>query len=202
MPSIAENKQNKRLRILDSAFDLFMQRSVNSTAIDDVVKAAGVAKGTFYLYFKDKYDLLNQLIIAKSAGLLRKAYAEAFHDPAEALETQMLAFVNRIMDELERNRPFAALLDKNFSRCFQYIINAEDPALRASVASLMERVSQTCGCTQAQALQKLYLITDLTGSVCCDAIVLEKPFSLPEIRPALNAAIAAIIKEGGGAHDQ
>lgn len=201
MPSVAEKKQNKRLRILDSAFELFMQRSVNSTAIDDVVKAAGVAKGTFYLYFKDKYDLLNQLIVNKSLGLLRAAYDEAFGDPAVPFELQMLAFVNRIVDELDRNHPFAALVEKNFSRCFQYILNAEDPALRASIDLLLDRMEEN-GIPRDRALQTLYLITDLTGSVCFDAIVLQKPFSLPEIRPALNAAITAIIKEGGGAHDQ
>lgn len=201
MPSVAENKQNKRLRILDSAFELFMQRSVNSTAIDDVVKAAGVAKGTFYLYFKDKYDLLNQLIVNKSIGLLRQAYAQAFSDPSAPFETQMLSFVNQIMDALDCNQPFAALLEKNFSRCFQYIMNAEDPALRGSMETLLDRMEQN-GIPRVRATQMLYLITDLTGSVCFDAIVKQKPFSLPEIRPALNAAIAAIIREGGGAHDQ
>ncbi|MBR4728598.1 MAG: TetR/AcrR family transcriptional regulator [Clostridia bacterium] len=201
MPSVAENKQNKRLRILDSAFELFMQRSVNSTAIDDVVKAAGVAKGTFYLYFKDKYDLLNQLIVNKSMGLLRQAYKEAFADPDADFQAQMLAFVNSVIDALDRNQPFAALLEKNFSRCFQYILNSEDPAVRASVDVLLRRM-EADGFDRARALQTLYLITDLTGSVCFDAIVVQKPFALPEIRPALNAAIAAILKEGGGAHDQ
>ena len=63
MPSVNDNKTDKKKRLLESAFELFLDKSVNSTAVDDVVKGAGVAKGTFYLYFKDKYDLLNQLSV-------------------------------------------------------------------------------------------------------------------------------------------
>ena len=166
-----------------------------------MVKAAGVAKGTFYLYFKDKYDLLNQLIVNKSMGLLRQAYREAFADPDAPIQAQMLCFVDSVIDALERNQPFTALLEKNFSRCFQSILNSEDPAVRDSVDVLLRRM-EAGGFDRDRALHTLYLITDLTGSVCFDAIVLQKPFALPEIRPALRAAIAAIMKEGGGAHDQ
>ena len=69
MPTAAENKHLKQLRILDAATHLFLDRSVSDTAIDDVVKLAGVAKGTFYLYFRDKYDLLDQIVIRRTAAL-------------------------------------------------------------------------------------------------------------------------------------
>ena len=60
MPSVNDNKTDKKKRLLESAFELFLDKSVNSTAVDDVVKGAGVAKGTFYLYFKDKYERFYQ----------------------------------------------------------------------------------------------------------------------------------------------
>ena len=47
MPSVNDNKTDKKKRLLESAFELFLDKSVNSTAVDDVVKGAGVAKGTF-----------------------------------------------------------------------------------------------------------------------------------------------------------
>ena len=46
---------------------------MHATAIDEVVKKAGVAKGTFYLYFHDKYDLLDQIVLYKSTVLVRAA---------------------------------------------------------------------------------------------------------------------------------
>mgnify|MGYP002228847532 CR=1 FL=1 len=59
MGKIDNNKQMKRESLLDSAFSLFIDNGFNKTSISDIVNNAGVAKGTFYLYFKDKYDIRN-----------------------------------------------------------------------------------------------------------------------------------------------
>ena len=50
MPSVEENKLKKRNKILEAAYNLFAKNGINTTPIDEVVKCAGVAKGTFYLY--------------------------------------------------------------------------------------------------------------------------------------------------------
>ena len=44
-------------KLYDAAYELFTSNGVHNTVIDDIVKSAGVAKGTFYLYCKDKYSL-------------------------------------------------------------------------------------------------------------------------------------------------
>lgn len=112
MPSVNDNKTDKKKRLLESAFELFLDKSVNSTAVDDVVKGAGVAKGTFYLYFKDKYDLLNQLVAHKSGSAFIKAYEAAFADEEADFEDKMLLLVNNIIDLLAANREFTALLQR------------------------------------------------------------------------------------------
>ena len=48
---IDNNKQMKRESLLDSAFSLFINNGFSKTSISDIVNNAGVAKGTFYLYF-------------------------------------------------------------------------------------------------------------------------------------------------------
>ena len=64
-------KMEKKIKIIDTAFSLFREHSINETAIDDIVKAAGIARGTFYLYFKDKSDLLEQIILYKSTEYMK-----------------------------------------------------------------------------------------------------------------------------------
>ncbi len=44
--------------IVDAAAALFMKKGVSSVTISDIVKQAGVAKGTFYIYFESKDDLV------------------------------------------------------------------------------------------------------------------------------------------------
>jgi len=51
-------KEIKRRRILLAATELFIQQGFRKTSVDEVAQAAGVAKGTVYLYFKNKSDLL------------------------------------------------------------------------------------------------------------------------------------------------
>ena len=60
MGKIDNNKQMKRESLLDSAFSLFIDNGFNKTSISDIVNNAGVAKGTFYLYFKDRRYLLQR----------------------------------------------------------------------------------------------------------------------------------------------
>lgn len=53
----ALKKKQKKESLLNTAFELFLTKGLAKTTISDIVEKAGVAKGTFYLYFKDKYDI-------------------------------------------------------------------------------------------------------------------------------------------------
>ncbi len=54
----SDPKTQKRLRIVQAATERFMQQGYRKTSVDEVASRAGVAKGTVYLYFKTKIDLL------------------------------------------------------------------------------------------------------------------------------------------------
>lgn len=48
--------------ILDAALTVFVTKGFNSAKLDDVAKAAGISKGTLYLYFANKSDLFKELV--------------------------------------------------------------------------------------------------------------------------------------------
>jgi AcrR family transcriptional regulator len=52
----------RREAILSAALDEFSARGFAATRLDDVAQRAGVAKGTIYLYFRDKESLFQELI--------------------------------------------------------------------------------------------------------------------------------------------
>ncbi len=81
------DKFEKEHRLLNTAFKLFTEKGIKETSIQDIVDSADVAKGTFYLYFKDKYQIRDILIAKKSEKLfsdalnsLRKTYITNFSD--------------------------------------------------------------------------------------------------------------------------
>ena len=61
---VSLNKTEKKRRIEEAAINLFEHDDFNKISIDQIVKKARVAKGTFYLYFKDKVQLINHLILS------------------------------------------------------------------------------------------------------------------------------------------
>ncbi len=59
----------KRRRILRAAHSLFLKQGYRKTSIDDVARKAEVAKGTVYLYFENKAQLLIAAIVLEKTAL-------------------------------------------------------------------------------------------------------------------------------------
>lgn len=52
-----EKRARTRARLIAAAHALFARQAVESVTVDDVMKEAGVAKGTFYVHFDDLRSL-------------------------------------------------------------------------------------------------------------------------------------------------
>ncbi len=88
--------------ILAAAREVLERRGFGATTMDGIAAAAGVAKGTLYLYFRGKEDLIHALMAEVGENILRdlKAIAETALTPREKL-TRVLAL---LLDYLERER--------------------------------------------------------------------------------------------------
>src|SRR5215510_9009481 len=70
-----EDKLERRRQILDAAERLFMGRPEALASMDELAEAAGVAKGTLYLYFPSKEEVLVALHERHMAGFFEKLQA-------------------------------------------------------------------------------------------------------------------------------
>ncbi len=61
-----------RDRIIKNASKLFAKKSFFKTTVDDIAQATGVAKGTVYLYFKNKQELYTATVDAHFSYILNK----------------------------------------------------------------------------------------------------------------------------------
>lgn len=194
--TVGEKKLTKKINMIDAAYKLFLEKGVNITAIDDVVKAAGVAKGTFYLYFKDKYDLLDQIVMSKSEGVIRKAISDLKEKrETESMSTaeQFIFFTDRIIDYMATNKELAALINKNLSACFDVFISDDASLLKDDISTLTELLIQT-GLTEREAYIHLYMFTGTISSACFDAIVKGRPFTIDELKPQIHLMIQKLVK--------
>lgn len=71
----AEKSAERRAAIVEAAMDEFIARGFAATRLDDVAKRAGVAKGTLYLYFKDKESMFEELIRTALVPLISRMTA-------------------------------------------------------------------------------------------------------------------------------
>ena len=66
-------KQLQKKYLLEVGKTLMLQYGIKKTTVDDIVAAAKIAKGTFYLYFKSKEDFFYQLITTINLNLFHLA---------------------------------------------------------------------------------------------------------------------------------
>lgn len=91
-----EAAPDRREAILAAALDEFSARGFAAARLDDVARRAGVAKGTIYLYFRDKEALFQDLVRSVIGPLLAR-----FEAPVEIdLPTRLIA--ERIVDMFVR----------------------------------------------------------------------------------------------------
>ena len=57
-----ESKEARRFQMINSALDLFEKKGYHQTTIADITSASGTSHGTFYLYFRDKDALIQEIV--------------------------------------------------------------------------------------------------------------------------------------------
>ena len=193
-----QKKLIKKNMLFNAAFDLFMTKGEHETVIDDIVKKAGVAKGTFYLYFKDKYDLLDNIIYQKSRLVTKEALEYVRNAEGSgnmSAVDRILMFIDYIIDYLKDNKKLLKLIYKNLSwGLYRRVLSSPDEfhELKDSLDVVLKDLNLAD--TSKDSIEKtLYIIIELVSSVCYSAIILEDPYKIDEIRPELHRIIRKIL---------
>ncbi len=197
MAAAQEKKLEKKRRIIESAYQLFQSKNIYNTAVDDIVKAAGIARGTFYLYFKDKSDLIEQLLFFKSAESM-KAIMKQMTEKADSftdIRDYSRAFISMYIDFLVGQKETLALLDKNISACMRFFPEFYDDEAQKLYAGVVETFTDS-GYSEAELAKRIYLIVGMIGNACADAIAYGRPYPIEEIRePLIRAALCILENE-------
>ena len=105
-PRRREQKLHRQEEILAAAFEVFAAHGYEAARIDDVARQAGIAKGTIYLYFRDKEQLFRAVV----RGLVQKkfdAMAGSFQGTGEQLLRELLS---RMYSQVVRNEKVRSIV--------------------------------------------------------------------------------------------
>lgn len=196
MGKIESKKKQKKNALLQTAFELFTDKGFAKTTISDIVNQAGLAKGTFYLYFKDKYDLRNKLIAFKAGQLFSDAHNSILEHSVFGLENQIIYFTDFFIERFEKDHALLQFLSKNlswgiFRTAFEQTVPEESKQFYEYIMEMIKKGSVSC----EEPELMLFTIIELVGSSCYSCILFQQPVSMEDYKPFLHQTIQQIVRQ-------
>lgn len=189
MGKVEENKQQKKTRLMDTAFYLFTTKGFARTTIADIVHEADLAKGTFYLYFRDKYELQERLVAWKSEELFNHAIVHSNYQEKETPADKVLAIIDDILDQVSKQPNLLRFINKNlswglFRRAVEHV--------RIDFAKIFQEI---LGIEDIKKLEVVvYTIIELVSSTSHSVILEQDPVDIEQYKPYLYQIIRGIVE--------
>ena len=195
MGKVDLNKQQKESSLLKTAFEFFTTKGFSKTSISDIVGKAGVAKGTFYLYFKDKYDIRNRLVSHKSSQLFRNAI-EDLGDSIKGVtfEDKMIKIIDNIVNQLNDNQSLLTFISKNLSwGIFKNALTSPASEDDINFSDIYTSMLQEAPYEFKDPEIMVFMMIELVSSTCYSAILYKEPCTVEELKPYLYDSIRTMI---------
>ncbi|MBP3746271.1 MAG: TetR/AcrR family transcriptional regulator [Ruminococcus sp.] len=197
MGKVDTNKLQKENSLLKTAYEFFTTKGFSKTSISDIVGKAGVAKGTFYLYFKDKYDIRNKLVSHQSSLLFKNAIEMLGENANElSFEDKMVKIVDSIVDQLNSNQSLLTFISKNLSwGIFKSALTSPSSNEDVDFSEVYYTMIKEAPYDLKDPEIMLFMIIELVSSTCYSTILYNEPCSLENLKPYLFATIRTMIAQ-------
>lgn len=174
----------RRDELMDAAESLFLKKGFAATSVSEIVEAADVAKGTFYLYFKTKDDVLDALRTRFVEGFCEKvdvALADERIDCPGRIDAWVKACVDAYLDHV-------ALHDLVFHQHTPASreMKADNPVITRLAAMLEEGSRSNAWAVDSLRLTSVMLFDALHGAVD-DNLASKKPLSRAKLIQVVRA---------------
>lgn len=200
MNKIARKKIEKENRLLETAFSLFISKGIHETTIQDIVDKAGVAKGTFYLYFKDRHDIIQKIIAKKTLKIFEDAIAKSRKMDYKDFTQQFLYIIDFIIDDLTENQQLLKFIYKNLSVGIHTVSSEntmDQNTIKVFSESFFDMFVQRAtedGMELKAPKVTFFMIIELVGSTCYQSILYDSPLPIASYKPHLYEAISKLLK--------
>ncbi len=166
-------KQDKKQRILNAAIKLFLKQGYDKTSIEDITSLAGVAKGSFYSFFKKKGDVL-LYFVDQEIETSRKEIREKISQQ-KSLFDQLELVIFTYLKYIFRNKEFSRVLAKERFDTIGTRNNKNELLLIQSLSHLIDEAKQRheikqgvdsrCMADMVFAIYTMYVIYWLNGFI-------------------------------------
>lgn len=195
-PGRAEaNKKIKKDALLNTAFELFTDQGIHNTTISNIAEKAGVAKGTFYLYFKDKYDIRNFLIARKAGEVFSRADEDLKNTDLTSLEDRIVFLADHIISQFWEDRTLLIFISKNLSwGIFKKQILSSTDEGEMDLPGIIREAFETSHTRYRNPEVMIFMIIELLSGAIYSSILYEDPLPIDQLKPYLFASIRSIMR--------
>lgn len=196
MGKAEENKRKKKSALLTHAFSLFMNKGISNTTISEIAEHAGVGKGTFYFYFKDKEDLIEKLIAQKAEQLLIQAmHTLSEHPEAKTVEDKLVLIADSLLEQLQNDSGLLKFINKNLNYgIYKKALLREEVVSDFDVMATYYDILNSDGSKWKEPTLMLYTIVELVSSTCHSIILNQDPVDLEYYKPYLFECIRKVVE--------
>ena len=174
---------NTRAALLAAAAALFADKGYAATSVSDIVGGAGLAQGTFYLYFKSK----SEIITALSRQLYNQTLEEIIRRTAgvSSVVGRLHLGLDCALDTYESQAPLLRALAGATAECNDIRQQELIPLYADVLGSWLSEgsVSGELHCPQPRLVA--HLLVTMVENAANNAVNLGVPAALPELRPVL-----------------
>jgi AcrR family transcriptional regulator len=111
MPPAFTGREKARITglLLEAGADLFIARGLRKTSLEDLVAPAGIAKSSFYAFFRSKEDLYLELMLGRMADVNRRVIDEALASTGDT-EEALRRFLRATLEVLDTDPLYRRLV--------------------------------------------------------------------------------------------
>ena len=194
MGKVDENKKQKKDALFNTAFELFTTKGTNKTTISDIADKAGVAKGTFYLYFQDKAEIWDAVVVQISLRVLAQAKLAMESSGLTDTVERVLFMVDFIIEYFRSHIEVLRMIRRDFS--WPLVLKKMEEAQDSTLMRMMDH----CFCSPClnqysldEAYRLMFMIVEMVGSISYTSIILEQPAPIDQMKPLLFRVIRRIL---------
>ena len=108
-PARRMSRDGRRTQLLEVALELFGARGYHATSIDHIIQKASVARGTFYLHFRNKQEIFDRLL-DHLFELVTASVAPIRIGPPAAMAAEVRSNIVSLCTTLQENLPMGRVL--------------------------------------------------------------------------------------------
>lgn len=186
---ITRKKEEKRANLLDAAYSCFINKGISGTSIAEICNKAGLAKGTFYLYFRDKEDIVRALMKKLSYKVLKNTYHSVAMNAGGFVENAV-QMASELINYFEADPEVVQLMKKDFV----WPINEEDfltsqDKVMVNIRNDIDAFSKESGISSHQILVRIYALICMICSMCYSSIIDKFPADIEVVKPEIYSMI-------------